>query len=492
MDESTQLSGITLGFGEQILWLTGRIEHPFDVPPDRMPPVSYWIGRLWALFFGFNEEALRSLGITMAICAAPALFLSGRLASGLWGGVFAVAFLFTSSSFVIQMVEIRAYPLLFCLAAWATYILMRLVTDPTEQTEKRNFLVLTGLLILMSYTHFYGIVMSGFVFFALLMQRIVARKSLTFLLTCAGAGLVALAGVLPFVLQAVDMTAPAAAQAKGVVQVLPDAARLVFRLIASPVLLATPAALVAALTGISVLALCGIIVLVKRENVETCKSLSVILLVLVTGLVGLTLIRSQVASFEILAPHYNLWMLPLVGVALSCGFALTSPIPRGAVRAAAVALIAAQLVGMNTLMAHKTLYSHGYGEALAARITDPERTLVIYDATGLWGAGYFPLAYLTKSALTQWLAHPDGHMQQITKSGLVDLDTPDVLEAEFETVIRVYAKAMTSRQLTEVARDPAKCRLPSSDVLSQASSAEIITFCAYQAASYIITHRPEQ
>src|SRR5258707_15051574 len=55
VDESTQLSGITLRFSEMLRWLSGIDVARFDVPGDRMPPISYALDWLWLRFSGPSE-----------------------------------------------------------------------------------------------------------------------------------------------------------------------------------------------------------------------------------------------------------------------------------------------------------------------------------------------------------------------------------------------------------------------------------------------------
>src|SRR5215467_5936888 len=59
LDESTQLSGITLNFWEMLRWLAGADPDRLGVPGDRMPPVSYLLDWLWLNVNGPSEIGFR-------------------------------------------------------------------------------------------------------------------------------------------------------------------------------------------------------------------------------------------------------------------------------------------------------------------------------------------------------------------------------------------------------------------------------------------------
>ena len=60
IDETTQLSGLTLSPVQVVPWLLGHDSYRFAVPGDRMPPMSYWIGWTWGKCFGSSEWSLRA------------------------------------------------------------------------------------------------------------------------------------------------------------------------------------------------------------------------------------------------------------------------------------------------------------------------------------------------------------------------------------------------------------------------------------------------
>ncbi|WP_150122029.1 hypothetical protein, partial [Sulfitobacter sp. HI0129] len=67
IDETTQLSGLALDFRTQLAWLAGSSDVNLGVPPDRMPPLSYWLGGLWTEVFGLTEGSMRWFGIVTVL-----------------------------------------------------------------------------------------------------------------------------------------------------------------------------------------------------------------------------------------------------------------------------------------------------------------------------------------------------------------------------------------------------------------------------------------
>src|SRR6516165_12442891 len=59
LDETTQLSGITLSPWEMLRWLSGINADRFGVPADRMPPVSYAVDWLWLRLAGSSVIGFR-------------------------------------------------------------------------------------------------------------------------------------------------------------------------------------------------------------------------------------------------------------------------------------------------------------------------------------------------------------------------------------------------------------------------------------------------
>ena len=78
IDETTQLFGLTLPFGQQLDWLSGAVQIASGVPPDRAAPMSYWLGGIWAALYGLGEMQMRLVGILCMLAGAPASLYHAR------------------------------------------------------------------------------------------------------------------------------------------------------------------------------------------------------------------------------------------------------------------------------------------------------------------------------------------------------------------------------------------------------------------------------
>jgi hypothetical protein len=82
VDETTQLSGLTLGPVELVRWLGGADPSRFGVPGDRSAPLAYWLGWLWSQAFGLSEDALRAFGLVCVALGLALLVRSAQRAAG--------------------------------------------------------------------------------------------------------------------------------------------------------------------------------------------------------------------------------------------------------------------------------------------------------------------------------------------------------------------------------------------------------------------------
>ena len=108
-DEATQLSGLSLGFADQLRWLAGRLPQAFTVPPDRTPPLSYWLGSLWAHAFGNSVQTIRYLSVCLSVASVFAVWSVARQYLERRTALICSALLALSPNFVVEAAEIRAY-----------------------------------------------------------------------------------------------------------------------------------------------------------------------------------------------------------------------------------------------------------------------------------------------------------------------------------------------------------------------------------------------
>lgn len=447
MDETTQLFGLTLPPGQQLQWLSGSIEIDSGVPPDRAAPLSYWLGSLWAGVFGQDEMTMRIFGILCVLSAAPAIWMGGQRLGGPWGGLFALAIIYLSPNMVVQAGEIRSYPLYFAFCAWAGWALVEVLVRPGW--SRRHLVLLAGFLVLANYTHFFGLILSGFIAVTLGIVALVERRPLGPVLVTVLPAILLSAGILPFVAGALDVTEKGGASVAGsgsMRDVLIGTARLLFRLA-----LHGSAFVVLPLVGMALLALAVLALraaVVQRPGSGRCGGLYLMLPVLM-GLVLLPLLGLKVSGFDVLAVHYNLWILPLVCLFLAGAFrdgiSWWSGLP-------AVILIGTSLVSDAILLRYAPLYSHGPGEWLYEQIADPPKTLVVHDASGPWAQAYFPVRALSHGHVMQVLQH-DGTWWNLVGAGRPEA-LPDGFSADaFSEILLVRTRELSSRDLANAIRE---------------------------------------
>lgn len=477
-DETTQLSGIQLPFDVQLNWLAGG-ENPIPgVPPDRMPPLSYWIGALWAAAFGIGEMPMRILGLVAMALGAPALWLSARRIAGAdgWGAAAVLALVYLSPGMIVQGVEIRAYPIYFAFSLWATWAFLRALERPDT-----GRLAVLGLFSLAAiYTHYFGLVMAGSLWFALFVAQVV-RRGRPFAVFLGGvATLVLSAGTVPFLKAALGMSGGGAQAHPGIVEVVKDTLRLGFRLLLHATHLVHPAVAGLALLGLALLGVLAVRAVLRAPRGSVLRDVPWLLVPLALAFVVLPLLKLRIAGFDVLAPHYNLWMVPLVALFLAAAFA--DPALRRAALAGGTAVALAHLAADVVLARYPTFYTHGPGDWVADEITVPAETVVIHDANGTWAAPYFALYYRTGGTLTQLLRSPGQPDRQLLP-GQSPQPVPEGFADRFVTRILLRTQSRSSDTLNQLLGHPGDCGIPPMDA---GSNAEVLSRCAYDSATMSI------
>jgi len=481
VDETTQLSGLALPLSEQLSWLLHRTDPGLGVPPDRMPPISYWLGSLWGAVFGLTETSLRWFGIACILAAAPALYLAGRRVGGAASGRFMLASALWAPGIIAQAVEIRAYPPFFAFAAWATCLFASLVFDTRNRSARWGKLIALGaVVVLATYTHFFGIVFGACLFAALLADRLATRGPVLPVLAVGTGTALICAGVAPFALAAVALSSDAAAAAapRSLGETLSASARLAVRTFAHSshfIHLAVATLLAAGLVGLFALS-------VTMPARTKRLILLAPLLVAFPVLAGLNLV---ISGFDVLAVHYNIWMVPIAALFLSAPLAAETNSWHGRLaRSSAALVVAAQLAATTLFVLSASYFTHGPGEWVADTIDEPARTLVIHDPNGPWAHVYFPIHFLHGSGVTHILAVP-GAPQRITAEGLSPLRTaPETFAAGFATVLHVSTRNRDTAFLTKHIRNGESCGggvPPVLPGLEPPQSSE--TYCAFIAAT---------
>lgn len=442
---------------------------------------------------------MRWFGIATVIASAPALLLAGYHVARWRGGIFCLAFCFLSPNILVQAVEIRSYPLFFTLSAWASLFFSRLVIPSQDRRAGREILdliLLASFLLAAVYTHFYGLVFAACIFGALFTDRLLRGGAVSSLLVVASVAAIFSLGVTPFILAAFNVSDPSATSgavleaplAIGAIlrETLGDIIRLAIRTIMHGshfVYLAS-----AGLTVLGATCLGTLIFTAKNTSRDGAVLLGP-LIIAFPLLAGLSLL---VSSFDVLAPHYNLWMQPLVAVFLSLAFCLKSPPWR--IRAAHVGgvfAIVGHLAASAVFLSNSRYFTHGPGEWVASMITDPSRALVVHDGSGPWAHVYFPVHYLTGGKTTQALIQSGGELVWVTPSGLVSInESEDEFVSRYDIVFNVSVRNRDTLFIGRRIREADSCGGGElTRVVGFAGIGLPVFYCANAAATLLISAR---
>ena len=206
IDETTQLSGLTLDPLDQLRWLAGDDAHRFGVPPDRQPPLSYFMGWAWSQVFGLSQMTMRFFGVVAVAIAGLFIAATGYRSSGRWGGPLACGLFLLSPNIIGIAPEIRPYPVFLL---WASIGLWCLSGYARAMTSNRGPWLwgLSAACLAASYTHYYG----GIMGIALLSAALLVawrNKNPTRQVFLAGALYVILSlGLIPFIASAFRISA---------------------------------------------------------------------------------------------------------------------------------------------------------------------------------------------------------------------------------------------------------------------------------------------
>lgn len=455
MDETTQLSGLSLGPIEVVRWLLGEHVDRFGgIPGDRMPPVSYWLGWLWARLFGLSEMSLRILGLLLGGGALLFVYgaakqLGGKAAAVVAGLTFAL-----SPNVIVASVEVRAYPLLLLCSASACWFACHIICG---SSNARSWTGMVLSLIVASYTHFFGVVLAGSLFTAIAWRvaRLRAPGSLVAPIASALALALASIGLLPFVKGAARLEAQAntelATSSVGLparLEVPRAAFRLVYRILnGHPALSVYLPLMIAGLTG--TLVCLGIAVWCDRQARSMARTLASVVLV---GLVVVLTCKIFVSRFDALSATYNLWMVPFVSVVAATSLAGISGGGRWAAWSAAALMLCANAGATAVLLGHASVFAHTPGDRLNARLLAAGQvsdTVVIHDGEGPWHHAYCPLQFAYGRRLRQYVyrAQPNAAFTVSSLPDAFETTELDALRAK-----RVLLVSFAHQPAAELAR----------------------------------------
>jgi len=428
VDESTQLSGMTLTPGPLMGWLAGTLTMPFGVPSDRMPPLSYLLDMpAWRLSGGsvlamrFYHAAMVAGGILLLMAAMARRF-------GPRSALLAGLFLVLSPKVIDIAVEIRAYPLFLAITCAQVALLVR--GEVAARPRRLALFLLLGLAS--AYTHFFGVVATSALFVAAFIDAPTVRTAVRAVL---GYGLFLLLclGLLPFITGASSITnsdLPPAAPGFGAI------AAFAGQTLGNVQWMVNPAIAVLFFAGTLLLLVLGAIGLAglfaRRGLAVRHEPASGMALALLAGFVVVVAAAFVLSGFNTISPRYNIWMMPPLAVLLAlCADGLLAPAGKSArlVRLGALALTGIGAVwGQAWFLSRAELFIHGPSRTLEALLARAGPGTAILHAGERWGWAGFPLSWAHGRALDQWLLSPDGRSATHLRFGQ-PLGKPEPLSA---------------------------------------------------------------
>lgn len=434
IDETTQMSGLTLSISDLFRWLAGENQGRFGVPGDRMPPMSYILGMAWASVFGLSEFSMRLFGLLVSSIGFIPFAASLRMISDRRTSLLIFLFFALSPNFITTSVEIRSYSLFLTLASTGTWLLIVYSTASQRQSQRITAYAMALVGILAAYTHFFGVIFGGCLLGAAFVVDVSRRQFNGHLITAGFVFLVLIGGLLPFITGANSLSSPDDIYAAKI----SDYVRMLYRLIAGPAFAIYPVFLFLYLTGI-LLMLFGVTdktvhairSLIRREKVDGIYRVVLGLgMFIAFGVFGTFFSSIFIKNFSALKPTYSIWMTPIILllIATSLNPAHSSKVITRFVEAglaiAAIGFAGAVIVFVNNL----SIFTHGPATLLNRWVADAQlESVVIYSSEDPWAFGYFPLYYEFGSGQRQFLVSGFGDkrsFQEITKSGLIPATDP--------------------------------------------------------------------
>jgi hypothetical protein len=400
IDETTQLSGITLRFSEMLRWLSGTDPDRFGVPADRMPPFSYVLDWLWLRISGPHEGGFRLFHAMFVIVGLSILAVTARHELGAVAAILVLSFLTLSPKLIELSVEVRSYPIFFAVTCFQVALFLRLISS--EATKSKAPLIAFCLCCLVSiYAHFYGIV-STCAFFGTLALASVRRRAGLLLLTIAFATVLVLSlGVLPFISHA---------RAQSDTIIIVDSAIHRYGIYTLKLFGASPnvVSLTAALTffgGTVALLSASLVSAIRRLRFGILERVDWLWPVVVAGVcapIGASLI---VSGFDATNASYTDWLLAPLGLLIaaggtqSVGFSAWDKVGR---KLAIAAMLAGAAWSTYIFLGNASVFIHG-PERSVGRLYDQAagKKAIVYEPGAAWGFLYFPLVFTHNNVVAQ-------------------------------------------------------------------------------------------
>ncbi len=468
LDETTQLSGISLKFGEMLRWLVGADPNPdrLGVPEDRMPPLSYVMDWLWLHLHGASEIGFRLFHSVFVIGGICCLAIVQWRELGGPAALVSLGFLVLSPKLIQTGVEIRAYPILLALSCVQTAIFLRLVAR-SPKIDLKLLLLFVVICLAAVYTHFYGIVSSCAFFVGLglaFLRRPAALVRIVSVFAIVAAGAIPLWLFISGAAQ-VPLYVPTSATAPTVVdtsifryagyglKLVGDAANMV----------STPAAALF-FGGTVVLVGASIFAAAIRVKNGSPRPFDWLIAVVISGVLA-TIAASLIASkFDPLKPSYSIWLMAPISVLVGAGASFSSGFglwDRLGKNVAAGALLTGAAAATYLFLSHASMFVHGpedFVRALYDKAKVPKA--IIYEPGAAWGWSFVPLQYSRHGEVIQYEGRDDGAALAKAAGGRDAVPAPQELGtavAPYQALLLTDIRLRTYHDIRRCLNGPTAC-----------------------------------
>jgi hypothetical protein len=405
LDESTQLSGITLKPWEILRWLAGVDLDRFGVPGDRMPPVSHLLDWLWLHLSGPSELGFRLFHSAFVIGGVTGLAIFTWHKVGPSAATVSLAFLVLSPKLIQTGVEIRAYPIFFAVTCAQVIMFVQLVANP-KKVSLKLLAAFALICVTATYTHFYGLISSCAFFFAL---GIAFIRSFTVFIALIAAFVIVIigsSGILFFVSSAIMYSATENVNETGRYSVY------LLKLFGDSANMVSVSAALLFFAGTLALFIAGMITAFVRVRNGNLRSFDWLFAVVIAAVFATIMASLFIKTFDVLKASYSGWLFaPLsviigIGATSSTGFYLWD-------RAGRILAVGTMLIGggLSTylFLVHASMFVHGperFVGALYNGIAGPKA--IVYETGSAWEFSYYPLVFSHKGEIVQYHGPENG------------------------------------------------------------------------------------
>lgn len=457
VDESTQLSGLTLSVIDIYLWLGDFIEHPFLVPPDRMPVLSYWVGKCWIFFT--NDDVLTQRWLSILLVGTGICFLGGYfyLNKMYAASLSIMLFLCLSPNLVVYSVEIRSYALFFLLSTIVSILFFDIVRrkEVCRNGLESRLVYLAIMLGLAINTHIFGLLLCGSVVSTYILLMFLDKRFQVGFRSILKALLILLVSIVlvaPSIYGSLKVTNEGN-NGSGDASLILGLVKLFYRLVAHQTMLEfyiVPIIVMIVFYGVIALSL------FKNRSLPNWT----ILIVLIQGLIVASLAKVFMQGFNSLSISYNLWMFPFLAILFGMSMQQLKYVKLKSI--VVIFIVFAFVYGQHELFVSGEKYAHTRFsdiEAKALKYSNDLPVAIVYNKNmaKTWFAGIYKFR---NDAIGQYIYDGDtqGYKNIVSNEDV----SYEKIASNYNVIISVYGEDKFSNQLI---------RLPVSGTLTPQSLA---------------------